>query len=129
MNSGDETITDPTLHLKVNQFTPQLYDESIEDRVKIKIIKDKISQSDESFEFYYSHISFLRRMIGDQDIHEEVVNGILEEKMVDLILSFMSEENMVVLPEGEINSMTSEIVLIVNGLLASEDNENINTIL
>jgi len=94
----------------------------------LRLWTNKLKQESE-FSKYIVLLSYLRRIIGDEELHEETVTYLVQLDMVDLILSFLNEQNIGNLNKNQIEEILYECILIVNGLVATKHLDLLSEIL
>ena len=104
-------------------------DEDLTFNKKIEIVKQVLANEDQDIEVYFLHLSFLRRYLGEEESNKETIEAIIEHGLIDTILSFMNEGRSGFLSPEKLDDLVNEIVLIVNGLVATTNLELLSKIL
>lgn len=99
---------------------PDLYREDLDLRENILVIKEMLQNPGSSIDDIFNNIYFLKKLIGDEEITDEVATYIMEEEMLDTILCFLSQEFKAKLTENQFDNLINMILMIVNGLVSKD---------
>lgn len=86
MDSADDTINEGRFKTVMEQLEPKLYDESVDLSEKLSIIHTNLQLENWDKEYYLSHLSYLRRLMGAWNI--EIAPIVYEFKMLSTLSQF-----------------------------------------
>lgn len=116
MNSDDDTIEDKSFKNLLTESSPELYSDEITLSEKISIVVGKLRENSLGFTLTISYIGFLRRLLGDEEITEEVAQLIMENGVLDLLFGFFAPAIIETLDQAQQDELTNEVWRVVNGL-------------